>query len=136
MGQCRNAPSSSGGGCPEYEDKHCNIQVTTLLIYLMENQRFKPIFLYNSFFLTPLNYFDSDISIDSKNAILLSAPELPGNVFTHDDYGVQPMTCIPDAPEPFTYVGVEMHDPDGDLSPPKSLQETRRIAELYHRIQL
>ena len=32
----------------------------------------------SSFFLTPLNYFDADVSMDSLNAIILTSPPAPG----------------------------------------------------------
>ncbi|KAG6374973.1 copper amine oxidase [Boletus reticuloceps] len=41
----------------------------------------------SSFFITPLSYFDYDVSIDSTNAILLQAPSKEGEPFSVDDYG-------------------------------------------------
>jgi len=88
----------------------------------------------NSFFLTPLNYFDYDISIDSTNAILLTAPENPGDAFGYDDYGVKPVHCVPEAPPPFEYQGMEIHDRDGNLAPPMRLEDMRKMTQMYHRI--
>ena len=86
----------------------------------------------SSFFLTPVNYFDSDPSMELLNAIVLD-PTFPeftsskpsrsqplakrhaGNdkahvangdlpAYDHDDNGVeQHFHCIPDAPAPFSY---------------------------------
>ncbi|KAF8887255.1 amine oxidase catalytic domain-containing protein [Gymnopilus junonius] len=58
----------------------------------------------SSFMLTPLNYFDSDISMELKNAILLRAPEKAGSPYSYDDYGVkQDFNCLPEPPSPFDY---------------------------------
>ena len=89
-----------------------------------------------SFFLTPLNYFDHDISIDSTNAILLSVPKNPGDPFTFDDYGVRPAVCVPEAPAPFEYSTPMLHDRAGNVKPPSDMEETRQLAEMYHRIPM
>ena len=86
--------------------------------------------------MTPLNYFDADISMQSLNAILLSSPEKPGDPFTWDDYGVKPAHCIPDAVPPFDYVGLTAYGLDGKEAPPASTEELRKFAEWYHRIKL
>ncbi|KAF9035083.1 amine oxidase catalytic domain-containing protein [Hymenopellis radicata] len=58
----------------------------------------------SSFILTPLNYFDYDVSMESSNAIVLNIPKDPSQPFTYDDYGVkQDFTCIPAPPLPFDY---------------------------------
>ncbi|KAF7984670.1 hypothetical protein HWV62_12936 [Athelia sp. TMB] len=90
----------------------------------------------SSFYLTPLNYFDHDISIDSTNAILLSVPKNPGDPFTFDDYGVRPAVCVPEAPAPFEYSTPTLHDRTGNVKPPSNMEETRRLAEMYHRIPM
>ncbi|EGO02293.1 hypothetical protein SERLA73DRAFT_86572 [Serpula lacrymans var. lacrymans S7.3] len=90
----------------------------------------------SSFFLTPLNYFDYDVSIDSTNAILLKNPARPGDPFTYDNYGVEPAYCVPPAPAPFEYSPVQIFDLDGKLSPPATIEEMRKEAEGYHRIKL
>ncbi|TFK18079.1 amine oxidase catalytic domain-containing protein [Coprinopsis marcescibilis] len=59
-----------------------------------------------SFLLTPLNYFDSDPSMESMNAITLTEPETPGEAFGFDDNGVkQDFNCIPRDVPPFSYRG-------------------------------
>jgi len=90
----------------------------------------------SSFFLTPLNYFDYDISMDSTNAILLTAPQTPGDAFTFDDYGVKPIHCIPEAPPLFEYYGMKLHDQDGNVTRHMSVLEMRKMTEMYHRMQV
>ncbi|KIK59562.1 hypothetical protein GYMLUDRAFT_44520 [Collybiopsis luxurians FD-317 M1] len=91
----------------------------------------------SSFLLTPLNYFDSDISLDSTNAILMKAPSAPGDVWEYDDYGVkQDYTCIPQTPPPFEYSGPKTYDAEGRLEKPASVEEMRKVAEMYHRIKV
>lgn len=70
------------------------------------------------------------------NAILLADPKRPEDAFRYDDYGVKPAHCLPEAPPPFEYQGVEIHDQDGNLAPPMGLEEMRRVTESYHRIQM
>ncbi|KAL6298051.1 amine oxidase catalytic domain-containing protein [Sparassis latifolia] len=90
----------------------------------------------SSFFLTPLNYFDSDISMESTNAIVITPPVTPDGKWTHDDYGVGAVHCVPPAVPPFEYTGVKVFGLDGRPAPPASVEEMRREAEQYHRIKL
>lgn len=90
----------------------------------------------SSFLLTPLNYFDSDISMDSTNAILLTPPQVPGDPFGYNDYGVKAVECIPDAVPPFEYKGLKAFGLDGKEAPPASIKQLRNEAELYHRIEV
>ncbi|KAH9918725.1 copper amine oxidase [Epithele typhae] len=90
----------------------------------------------SSFFVTPLNYFDYDVSIESTNAILLTEPATPGAPWAFDDYGVAPAHCVPDAVPPFEYVGVRTFGLDGKAAPPKTAEEMRKSAELFHRIKV
>jgi len=91
----------------------------------------------SSFLLTPLNYFDSDISLDSRNAILLTAPKTPGNNWAYDDNGVkQDFTCIPQQPKPFEYSAFRTYDAEGNLAKPETVEEMRKVAELYHRVKV
>lgn len=89
-----------------------------------------------SFFLTPLNYFDADVSMESTNSILLTAPKEPGKPWAFDDYGVPNTHCIPAAVPPFEYVGVQTYGLDGKPAPPATAEEMRKSAELYHRIKV
>ncbi|KAF9004303.1 copper amine oxidase [Cyathus striatus] len=84
----------------------------------------------SSFLLTPLNFFDSDISMESMNAIILRT-RLPARASTaqgyavdvananqeyiYDDYGVpQDHTCLPVPPPPFGYGGtMRVYDDEG-----------------------
>lgn len=90
----------------------------------------------SSFFLTPLNYFDSDVSIDSLNAILLSDPSKPGGPYTYEDYGVKPVTCVPEEVPPFQYHGLTAFGLDGKVAPARSAEEMMKGSELYHRIKV
>ncbi|KAJ4487712.1 copper amine oxidase [Lentinula aciculospora] len=91
----------------------------------------------SSFLLTPLNYFDSDISLDSSNAILLSAPSKPGEPWGFDDYDVkQDFTCIPKTPPPFEYLDPNVYDEEGRLKEPENVEDLRKMAEMYHRIKI
>jgi primary-amine oxidase len=74
--------------------------------------------------------------MESTNAILLTAPKELGDPFTYDDYGVKPAHCVPKAPAPFEYVGMKVHDQDGNLARPMSVAEMRRMTEMYHRMQV
>ncbi|KAI0765133.1 amine oxidase catalytic domain-containing protein [Fomes fomentarius] len=90
----------------------------------------------SSFFLTPLNYFDYDVSIESINSIMLTEPKKPGEPWVHDDYGVSPANCIPDSVPPFEYRGVKTFGLDGKAAPPATAEDMRKSAELFHRIKV
>ncbi|OCH86254.1 amine oxidase catalytic domain-containing protein [Obba rivulosa] len=90
----------------------------------------------SSFFITPLNYFDSDISLDALNAVLLSPPGKPGDRWGFEDYGVSPGHCVPAPVPPFEYPGVQAFGLDGKPAVPASAEEMRKEAELYHRIKI
>ncbi|KAG9218584.1 hypothetical protein CCMSSC00406_0001302 [Pleurotus cornucopiae] len=88
-----------------------------------------------SFFIAPLNYFDSDVSLDSLNAVLLTPPSAPGEPYLHDNYGVdQGTTCIPDPPSPFTYTDVHAYDMDGRRVFGTDLKKLQTMAYAPHRI--
>ncbi|TFK55964.1 amine oxidase catalytic domain-containing protein [Heliocybe sulcata] len=90
----------------------------------------------SSFFLTPLNYFDTDVSIESINAVILTAPAKTGDPFTYDDYGVKPANCVPEIVPDFEYGGLSAYTMDGELAPPMEFEELRKQSELFHRIKL
>ncbi|ESK96748.1 copper amine oxidase [Moniliophthora roreri MCA 2997] len=80
----------------------------------------------SSFVLTPLNYFDYDVSMDSVNAIVLSSPTQPGDPYGFDDYGVkQDFTCIPESPAPFQYLPLKTFDLDGNSVDPGTILTKR-----------
>ncbi|TRM67429.1 copper amine oxidase [Schizophyllum amplum] len=89
------------------------------------------------FILTPLNFFDSDISMEMSNAIVLTAPLNPGDPFTFDNYGVDlGLTCVPAAPAPFEYTPFKSFDVEGKQMPYGSMEDVRKDAEGYHRIRI
>ncbi|KZS99972.1 amine oxidase catalytic domain-containing protein [Laetiporus sulphureus 93-53] len=90
----------------------------------------------SSFFLTPLNYFDADVSMESKNAIVLSPPATLGDPWAFEDYGVEPVNCVPGEVPPFVYRGVRAFGLDGGVARPGSVDEMRKGAEMFHRIKL
>lgn len=67
----------------------------------------------SSFFLTPLNYFDADVSIDSANAVLLDVSTDPKAPYTVEEYGVEQIHCMPDAVKPFEHIGIIAYALDG-----------------------
>ena len=89
-----------------------------------------------SFFLSPLNYFDYDISIDSTNAIILTAPENPNDAYEYDDYGVSDAHCAPQPPAKLVYLGPQELDGDWKILKGAGVAERRRKAEKYHRIPM
>lgn len=91
--------------------------------------------MLHSFFLTPFNYFDYDVSIESANAILLQPPTRPGDPFSFTDYGVHPAHCVPQPPTAFEYYPEKVYDLDGKLAPPSTVEEMRKASELYLRLK-
>lgn len=89
----------------------------------------------SSFFLTPFNYFDYDVSIESANAILLQPPKNPGDPFSYNDYDVRPAHCVPQPPAAFEYYPEQVYDLDGKPAPPSTVEEMRKASELYLRIK-
>lgn len=85
--------------------------------------------------LTPLNYFDSDVSMEMKNAILFHPPKTVGDPYLVDDNGVkQDITCLPEPPEPLEYSATEWLDADG--SDVISREDARRASEMYLRVRI
>ena len=91
--------------------------------------------LSTSFMLTPVNYFDYDITMESRNAILIHPLQERG-VFEFDNNGVkQSFHCFPDAPPDFEYteigvVGVDGFSKDADRS-----AEIREAQEMFVRLK-
>ena len=86
--------------------------------------------------LTPLNYFDADVSMESTNAIVLNGPPTPGAPYTFDDFGVKPAHCLPQPVPAFEYSGLTAFRLDGKKAPPAEQEELRKQAELFHRIKI
>ncbi|CAA7259438.1 unnamed protein product [Cyclocybe aegerita] len=90
-----------------------------------------------SFVLTPLNYFDYDISMELKNAVLLHNPERQGDAYSFDDYGVkQDLTCLPEPPSPFEYLDARIVGPDGNLRDFERGADLRRASEMFLRVRV
>ena len=132
MDQCRDAPFGS-----------CLAHLATIRpdLFIQPQAEDSPNTKTNvattGFILTPLNYFDSDISMDMSNAIVLTAPANPGDPFAFDNYGVDlGYTCVPAAPAPFEYKLGTTYDWEGRAVPYDSIEEFRKDAEGYHRIKV
>ncbi|KAJ3554483.1 hypothetical protein NM688_g3086 [Phlebia brevispora] len=79
---------------------------------------------FSSFFLTPLNYFDADVSIDSANAVLLSSS--PN--YTAEEYGTVQPACMPDRPQRYEHLGLKGH-PLEDWEPDEVEDIGRNVVE-------
>ena len=113
----------------QHSHQYCYLKVDVYRVFALNTNC--PV----SFFLTPLNYFDYDVSIDSSNAILLHPPEEVGGIFTFDDYGVTPKNCIPNPVPEFEYSGMKTFGTDGNVRF-VSVDEMRREAEVPFRIKV
>ena len=87
--------------------------------------------------LTPVNYFDYDITMESKNAILIHTLQERG-VFEFDDNGVKlNFHRLPDAPPDFEYPEIGVVGVDGFVDDERSA-EIRRAGEseeIYIRLK-
>ncbi|KIM38732.1 hypothetical protein M413DRAFT_447684 [Hebeloma cylindrosporum] len=92
----------------------------------------------SSFVLTPLNYFDYDISMELRNAILLREPGRSGQPFSFDDNGVkQDYACVPEPLSPFAYEkSAQWVDHLGGLGGSVSPDDARRASEMYLRVKV
>ncbi|PPR06108.1 hypothetical protein CVT26_005335 [Gymnopilus dilepis] len=91
----------------------------------------------SSFILTPLNYFDYDVSMELKNAILLHEPANPGELYSYDDYGVkQDFTCLPESPAPLEYGATQWLEGEGGSHAMGSAGSLRDPADMYLRFKL
>ncbi|KAJ8502416.1 hypothetical protein ONZ45_g11781 [Pleurotus djamor] len=90
-----------------------------------------------SFLIAPLNYFNSDVSMDSLNSVLITSPKTPEEPYTYDDYGVnQGETCAPEVPPSFEYTDVHAYDMDGRVIQGNTLERIRSMAYGPHRIMV
>ena len=93
-----------------------------------------------SFMLTPVNYFDYDVTMESKNAILIHPLQDQsgggsGGVFEFDDYGVkQNFHCLPDAPPDFEYTDSSSMGVDGFVDVER-FAEIRKAQEMFFRLK-
>jgi primary-amine oxidase len=67
-----------------------------------------------SFVLSPLNFHDADVSLDSSNAVMLLQDEHTGK-WSVDEYGVQKEHCAPLKRAPLSYGLETLYDLRGDI---------------------
>jgi hypothetical protein len=88
-----------------------------------------------SFILTPVNYFDYDVSLESRNAILVHPVEGQAGVYEFDNNGVKEnLHCLPDAPPDFEYSDVGVVDLDGFVDAERTA-EVRRAQDMFIRLK-
>lgn len=81
---------------------------------------------FSSFTIAPHNYFESDPSLDSLNAIIINQSGDPKNPLIYEDYDVdQSLTCIPEKPKPFEYINPQEYDADSKVELRRSYFEKR-----------
>ena len=88
--------------------------------------------------LTPVNYFDYDVTLESRNAILIHTEQGEGGgVHKFDDNGVkQNFHCLPDAPPDFEYSDISVVDADGFVvDAAERSAEIRRAQEMLIRMK-
>ena len=85
--------------------------------------------------LTPVNYFDYDITMESKNAILIHSNKEQGAAHEFEDNGVKlNFHCLPDAPVDFEYSDVQLVGVDGFVDVERS-KEIRAAQEMFFRLK-
>ena len=85
--------------------------------------------------LSPVNYFDYDVSLESKNAILLHPLKGQAGEYEFDNNGVKEnFHCLPDAPPDFEYSDVSVVDLDGFVDPERSA-EIRKGQDMFIRLK-
>jgi primary-amine oxidase len=86
--------------------------------------------------LTPVNYFDYDVTLESRNAILIHREQGEGGVHEFDDNGVkQNFHCLPDAPPDFEYSEISVVDVDGFVDAAERSAEIRQAQEMLIRMK-
>ncbi|WWD21794.1 hypothetical protein CI109_106282 [Kwoniella shandongensis] len=83
--------------------------------------------------LTPFNYNDYDVSMESLNSVLLNAPE-PDAEWEIDENGIKPSFCLPKKVPQFTYTGLKSWDEEGNPFNDESVLMQRKMAESWHGI--
>ena len=86
--------------------------------------------------LTPVNYFDYDVSSESRNAILIHPLKAGGDgVYEFDDNGVKEnFHCVPDAPPDFEYSEVGVVGVDGFVDAERSA-ELKKTQDMFFRFK-
>ena len=91
--------------------------------------------LFPSFMLTPINYFDYDVSLESRNAILFRPLKGQAGAYEFDDNGVKEnFHCLPDAPPDFEYSDINVVDLDGFVDDERSA-EMRKAQDMFIRLK-
>ena len=84
--------------------------------------------------LTPVNYFDYDVTMESRKVILIHSHQERG-VFEFDGNGVtQNFHCLPDAPPDFEYTEIGAIGVDGFVDAERSA-EIRQAQEMFVRLK-
>ena len=90
-----------------------------------------------SFYLAPANYFDSDVSMESTNAVIITASKKPGQAFEYDEYGVEQAHCLPPTVPPFEYGDMDVYDLDGQsLSGVKTVDQLKNSENVFRYIKV
>ncbi|ORY25514.1 copper amine oxidase [Naematelia encephala] len=80
--------------------------------------------------LAPWNFNDYDVSLESRNSVLLDSK---GQWVVQE--AVKPKTCVPEPPEELTYHGVEGYREDGTLIPQDTPQYQEMLVEMNHGLR-
>lgn len=85
--------------------------------------------------LSPVNYFDYDVTMESKNAILLYSPKEQGGAYGFDDNGVKEnFHCLPEAPPAFEYSEMAIMGVDGFVDVDRSA-EIRQVQQMFVKLK-
>ncbi|CAK5268221.1 unnamed protein product [Mycena citricolor] len=87
----------------------------------------------SSVLLSPFNFNDWEVSIESMNAIVYNVPE-PGQQWSADEYGVEIEYCLPPPVAQNSYPGLHLFEEDGSPAKPERVHAMRQRAESYHAI--
>lgn len=85
----------------------------------------------SSVLFSPWNYFDADVSMESRNSIVLNAaePGQPWEVKGHKE----PAYCLPQKQKPFEYHGLKQWEEDGREAKPSSVV---CVFQRFERVEL
>ncbi|KAJ6512626.1 amine oxidase catalytic domain-containing protein, partial [Mycena sanguinolenta] len=87
----------------------------------------------SSVMLTPFNFNDWDLAMESMNAIVIDVPE-PGQAWSGNEHGVEIEYCLPPRVRKFNYNGLSTFEEDGTPGKAQRVSQMRRQAEGYHAI--
>lgn len=83
----------------------------------------------SSILFSPWNYFDADVSMESRQSLQLNPPE-PGQLWEPTGH-ISPSFCMPAKPKPVHYQGMISWEEDGKLSPPGSVVCFVKLLTIY-----